>query len=285
MLAAMPAALISGGRPDTARAAPSAAATLFPRFAGAVPVLLYHRTPADFGAQMQRLHDLGFETISLDEYVRFVRGEAVALPPRPVLVTFDDGYRSALTLADPVLARYGWKAAVYSPPGAVGLPGRLPWAQLRQMQASGRWQIDEHAGDGHVLVTVDAAGRRAPYYANEVWSKSGLESFDHYKRRVAADIEHGLVTLARNIPGWSSHGTFAVPFGDYGQRSSDDPRIEPWLSAFLKDHFNVVFVQRGDRFTTPGPGFENRIHVPGTWTAAALREHLLLGGRQLHRAR
>jgi len=75
--------------------------SLFPRFAGAVPVLLYHRlvtadkgsgvAPATFEAQLHRLHDLGFDAITLDQYARFVRGDLVELPQRPVLITFDDG--------------------------------------------------------------------------------------------------------------------------------------------------------------------------------------------------
>src|SRR5215218_877228 len=87
---------------------------LFPRFAGAVPVLVYHRlvtadegpgvAPAVFEAQLRRLHDLGFEAITLNQYVRFIRGDAVELPERPVLITFDDGFASALASADAVLA-------------------------------------------------------------------------------------------------------------------------------------------------------------------------------------
>jgi poly-beta-1,6-N-acetyl-D-glucosamine N-deacetylase len=268
------------------------AGRLFPRYEGAVPVLLYHRIlPADgrgvaaetFAAQVRRLHDLGFAAITLDRYVRFARGDAVELPRRPILLTFDDGSTSALDRADPVLARYGWSAVAYVPTGAVGLPGRLSWEELRRMRASGRWEIDEHAGDGHVLVTVDAAGRREPFYANEVWAGGAQESFAHYKSRASGDIEAGSAALARNLPGWAAPGTFAVPFGDYGQRGSNDPRIEPWLSGYLEKEFAVVFVQRDDRFTTPGEGFANRLTVASGWDADALEAHLLRGLDRLER--
>lgn len=270
------------------------ARSLFPRFRGGVPVLLYHRlvqttngsgvAPADFAAQMQRLHDLGFQAISLQQYVRFVRGEPVNLPPRPILITFDDGFLSSFEVADPILARYGWNATIFAITGMVGTPGKLSWAQLRQMQASGRWQIDEHAGFGHVNVTVDAAGDHGAFYANEIWSRGAKESFRHYKRRVSGDIELGRRMLARQLPGWRSHGTFAVPFGNYGQRGSNDPRIEPWLSGFLKAHFAAIFIQDGDGFSTPTPGFENRIAVPGGWDASSLETHLLAGRAQLSTA-
>lgn len=276
--------------------APGAQArSLFPRFRGGVPVLVYHRlapstngygvAPADFAAQMQRLHNLGFQAISLDQYVRFIRGKPVELPPRPVLITFDDGFTSSYEVADPILARYGWHAAVYVITGAVGTPGKLGWAQLRQMQATGRWQIDEHAGYGHVDVTVDAAGHQGAFYANEIWANGVKESFAHYKRRVSHDIELGRRMLKGHIPGWRSHGTFAVPFGSYGQHGSNDPRIEPWLSRFLEAHFSAFFIQAGDGFSAPGPGPQNRIFVPGGWDAASLDAHLLAGRRHLKTGR
>ena len=81
---------------------------------------------------------------------------------------------------------------------------------------------------------------------------------------MSSDIELGLATISRNIPGWASHGTFAVPFNNYGQNGSNDSRIEPWLGSYLKARFTAVFVQRDDAFTRPRGGFENRIHVPGS---------------------
>ncbi len=259
---------------------------LFPTLQGAVPVLLYHRltpghngysvAPAAFDADMQRLHMLGFEAITLDQYVRFMRGEKVNLPPRPILITFDDAYVSSWENADPVLAQYGWSAAMYVPTGVVGRPGHLTWEQLRQMEASGRWQIDEHAGDGHVLVTVNAKGDQGPFYANELWENGGLETFDHYKLRVSNDIVHGAAMLTHFLPGWTP-GTFAVPFDNYGENGSNDPRIEPWFSNYLKTHFAVVFVQKDDSFTTPATSFANRITVSSGWDADALEAHLLQG--------
>lgn len=49
--------------------------------------------------------------ISLAQWCR-ARAGGPSLPPRPVLFTFDDGYRTVFTLARPILERYGIPAVV-----------------------------------------------------------------------------------------------------------------------------------------------------------------------------
>ncbi len=52
------------------------------------------------------------DPISLDDWRAAWNGRG-ALPARPVLITFDDGYRSVLTRALPILRRHGLPAAVF----------------------------------------------------------------------------------------------------------------------------------------------------------------------------
>ena len=280
--------------PAVSGSSKAARISLFPSFRGAVPVLVYHRladgrgaysvAPAAFTAQLQWLHQAGFETITLERYVAFMRGKKVALPRRPILITFDDGYVAAWEHADRVLAHYGWSAAMYVPTGAVGRPGHLSWGQLRQMEDSGRWHVDEHAGEGHVLVPVNAAGRRGPFYANELWENGRQEPFRQYKQRVTGDIERGAALLDGQLPA-TSHDTFAVPYGNYGQYRSNDARIEPWLIEYLKAHFAVTFVQRDHSFTRPGQRFANRIPVGSRCDTTTLEMRLLDGIKRLKRQR
>jgi peptidoglycan/xylan/chitin deacetylase (PgdA/CDA1 family) len=51
--------------------------------------------------------------ISLDQW-RQARSGTWDLPERPVLFTFDDGYRSVLTIAAPILAKYELPAVIFS---------------------------------------------------------------------------------------------------------------------------------------------------------------------------
>ena len=131
-----------------------------------VPVLVYRDVAGtDFAAQMERLRDAGYETISLPAFIRFLRGDRVSLPARPFLLTFDDGRADLLTDADPVLREAGFDAVLFADVGGVegARPGYLRWEQIRDLQRSGRWDIQMESGSGKFLMQLrpEAHGRRA----------------------------------------------------------------------------------------------------------------------------
>jgi peptidoglycan/xylan/chitin deacetylase (PgdA/CDA1 family) len=93
-----------------------------------VPILCYHRvetppagaahdtnfvTPALFGAHLAALAALGFEGVTVAQLLRWQRGETT-LPPRPVVITFDDAYASIEAYAFPLLAARGWPATIFA---------------------------------------------------------------------------------------------------------------------------------------------------------------------------
>ena len=75
--------------------------------------------PAVFAAQMQALAQSGLPVIALDQLVAARQGGA-ALPPRSVILTFDDGFSDFAAVAWPVLRDQGWPVCVYLPTGPVG---------------------------------------------------------------------------------------------------------------------------------------------------------------------
>jgi peptidoglycan/xylan/chitin deacetylase (PgdA/CDA1 family) len=84
--------------------------------------------------------------ISLDD-LRAARAGVRALPPRPVLITFDDGYRGVLEYALPVLERYKVPAVVFACAGPV-LGGTHFWFDV----------LCRTSGEGAVV-----EAKRAPY--------------------------------------------------------------------------------------------------------------------------
>jgi peptidoglycan/xylan/chitin deacetylase (PgdA/CDA1 family) len=68
-----------------------------------------------FAEQMAYLHGEGYTTISLDDFVAFQEGRA-SLPPKPIILTFDDGFMSIYRYAFPVLKLHRMKATVFVTP-------------------------------------------------------------------------------------------------------------------------------------------------------------------------
>jgi peptidoglycan/xylan/chitin deacetylase (PgdA/CDA1 family)/GT2 family glycosyltransferase len=72
-----------------------------------------------FARQMAWLMRLGYHVLGLEDLVRF-RHDGHLPPERSVVITFDDGYRDNVTVAMPVLRRYGFTATVFAVSGALG---------------------------------------------------------------------------------------------------------------------------------------------------------------------
>jgi peptidoglycan/xylan/chitin deacetylase (PgdA/CDA1 family) len=123
------------------------------------PILLYHRIeepplpdstaaryyipPAAFQWQMQALKDWGYTTIPISLLVEAIR-KGVPLPPRPVVITFDDGYASVYENAFPIMQTYGFTAAMYLVWNYMGSQGYMDAAQIQIMTAVG-WEIGSHS--------------------------------------------------------------------------------------------------------------------------------------------
>jgi len=105
--------------------------------AHAIPILMYHSldgedadrwtlSPSLFAEHMKWLADNDYHSLTVSAFVK-ARRNATTMPPRPVVITFDDGLRDFLTEAVPVLQRYHLRATVYIVTGLVGKT--CPWAR------------------------------------------------------------------------------------------------------------------------------------------------------------
>ncbi|HKW98480.1 MAG TPA: polysaccharide deacetylase family protein [Bryobacteraceae bacterium] len=85
-------------------------------------LFLYRNTVSEreFGRQLEFLvrHFRPIAARDLIDHIRL----GTSLKPRTVLVTFDDGYRNNLTLAAPLLSRYGVPALISVTTGYIGTP-------------------------------------------------------------------------------------------------------------------------------------------------------------------
>ena len=145
-----------------------------------VPILMYHviATPpasapypelfvsrGDFVAQMRWLAHHGYHAVSLRRvYDYWTR--SYALPPKPIVISFDDGYLADYTTAMPVLRSLGWAGVLNLEVNNVR-PGDLTAAQIRGLIRAG-WEVDAHTithpdlrAVGDAQLQREVAGSRA----------------------------------------------------------------------------------------------------------------------------
>lgn len=97
---------------------------------------LYVFTLDEFRRQLDHLAAEGFATVSMAELLRWHQG-AAELPPRAIVLTFDDGHRSNAELALPELLRRGQKATFFVTAGRIGTEDSVTWDHLRWIRQSG----------------------------------------------------------------------------------------------------------------------------------------------------
>jgi peptidoglycan/xylan/chitin deacetylase (PgdA/CDA1 family) len=124
-----------------------------------VPIVMYHYirvnpvagdqlgfnlsvTPENFNHQMDWLQANGYHPIDFDDLRAYFLGQS-PLPAKPVILTFDDGYRDLYTTAYPVLRAHNFKAVAYLVSGFLGAPNNVTRQQVVEMDAHGI-QIGAH---------------------------------------------------------------------------------------------------------------------------------------------
>ncbi|MGC7846271.1 polysaccharide deacetylase family protein [Desulforudis sp. 1088] len=122
----------------------------------------------DFRTQMKYLADNGYTTLSLAELKNCLAHRS--FPPKSVVITFDDGYKTFYTLAYPILKEYGLKAAVFPVVSLTpGLERRVAWGEhlrfhhLRAMlEDSDLVEVGSHTYDLHYRVEQPGRSTEPP---------------------------------------------------------------------------------------------------------------------------
>jgi len=100
-----------------------------------------------FRSQMGYLERFGYRVMGLGEALAALFGDG-ALPPRAVVLTFDDGYRNFREHAFPILRQFGFPATVYLVSGLLG--GRAEWLDVDGPSLS---RLDETAAREEILAS------------------------------------------------------------------------------------------------------------------------------------
>ncbi len=125
-----------------------------------VPIFLYHYVeyvqdkrdtirqsltinPFTFENQIQTLLTSGYTFMTVSELSDVLGGKR-KLPNRPIIFTFDDGYRDFYTDVFPIVKKYNIKVTAYIVPGFIGKLNYMFMPQLDEVAKSGVVEIGTH---------------------------------------------------------------------------------------------------------------------------------------------
>lgn len=191
-------------------------------YGGPVPILEYHvlgrpqsEVPypdlyvprASFRKQMDWLEQQGYEAVTL-EAVEEAWYHGGTLPPKPMVISFDDGYRPQYTFALPTLRKHGW-------PGVLNLKAEgsdLYESNVKAMLAAG-WELAAHTINHSDLTTLEAAALEEEVAGSRKILQreygAAVKNFCYpagrFDETVIAAVEAaGYVGATTEIPGWAT---------------------------------------------------------------------------------
>ena len=124
-----------------------------------IPILLYHHikvvptnasaamrrwslSPKGFEAQMNWVVIHGFHTITMEELIGHLK-HGLSLPPKPIVLSFDDGWKDNYSVVFPILKKHKFVATFFIITDSVGHSAFMNWGQILQMSVAGM-DIQEH---------------------------------------------------------------------------------------------------------------------------------------------
>ena len=201
----------------------------------------YTVSPRQLASHLAMLRAAGLTPVSVAQVVAWLGGRP--LPPRSVVLTFDDSTKGTWRYGDPILAASGFRAVSFVITGWVGThqPYYLTWDELSRMQASGRWDLESHSRFGHQRLPIDASGATAPALINRLWlaDKQRLETPDEFAARVQGDLVASRTDLVDH--GLPQPQLFAYPFSA-ATVPTDDPDAAARTAGVVHDLFAAGFV-------------------------------------------
>lgn len=215
-----------------------------------LPILMYHQisenpkrlgtyviSPEEFEQDCKLISEAGFETVTIADLIAYTKGEC-ALPEKPIMLTFDDGYESDYVYAYPILQRYGMKAVSSAVGSYTELYSgdvqkhinysHLNWEQMQEMYASGVFEFQNHSYDLH-RYSAERKGCR----------KSASETVWQYNKLIREDIQRAQRLFYEHL-GYSP-ACFTYPFGSVDERLRKHV-LESGFSATLGVYENLNYL-------------------------------------------
>lgn len=202
-----------------------------------VPILVYHAirpyiqsdtagvrryiaTPATLEAELSWLKTNGFTSITFDDLTRHLT-HGDALPPKPVILSFDDDWEGQYSYGLPLLKKYGFTATFYVWVVVVGRKHHMTWDEVKALDEA-VMQVGCHTLTHPYLQRIrdDESLQREILGSKQTIERhigkpitSFAYPFGQYNERVVSFVREAGFTSARSTwPGvvYSSDGLFSL---------------------------------------------------------------------------
>jgi peptidoglycan/xylan/chitin deacetylase (PgdA/CDA1 family) len=230
-----------------------------------LPVLVYHKISStkkpDFltvatsrmREHLEYITKKGYNTIFLSDMIDYIE-KGTPLPPNPLMITLDDGFRDNYTDLFPLLKEFNCKANIFIVAGFVQTPDNLG------PRAEGEFMLVEEA--------KDLCKERVQYGLHTMYHQSY-----HHMTLEEIDEDMGQSKQRLDSLGIPYQPCFAYPFAAY---MKDDPVKQKAMFGILKKHGVRYAFKVGDRLnkmpmTNVNRLLLNRLHMNGAYNMFKFR--------------
>ena len=200
------------------------------------------------------LKDNGYNVISWQQVIDAEKGKGT-LPPKAVVLSFDDGYETMYSVVYPLLKAYQYPAVFAPVTKWINTPagGKIDygnqmldratffstWAQISEMRRSGLVEIASHSYDSHHGVVANPTGSQQPAMLAPIYQNGKYESEAQYKARVNQDLRRSANDIAKQAG--KAPSIIVWPYGAFNNIAIEQAKSAGMPYYFtLKEKINRV---------------------------------------------
>ena len=236
-----------------------------------VPIILYHHVDVSptssryhlsarkFDQEMKLLHDWGYTTITTGMMLEAIT-EGTDLPPRPIIITFDDGNLNTYTTAFPIMQKYGFTGVVYIVGRYMGADQFMNADQIQEMAAAG-WEVGSHTMTHSDLTLLEPQQQRREIVDSREFLQSQLGlpidtiayPFGTYDPAVLDYVYYAGYSTAVTLGSTNNQGTYNLFALQRREIKSSYDMLQ--FAQFLPWHGDPIYLQldTGAPAATPTP--------------------------------
>jgi len=191
-----------------------------------VPILVYHGVgpfylgasqhlktfgvePETFERQLQYLKTNSFTSVSFEQLTNSLSNK-LRLPEKPVILTFDDGWKNQYIHAFPLLKKYNFTATFFIPTDSIGKRSLLNWDEIKEMDRAGM---------------VIGSHTKKHLFLDDVGDEELKEELVESKKILESQLEHLVLDIAYPYGRYNEKVLKAVKDAGYRDARTTDPGV------------------------------------------------------------